>query len=433
MKKTVLAVLCICMVFCSGCEKTPENVIVREKGKESIQKYESEESAEGSLAKRLGAPEHYSNLASYEDGRLVIDTDADVWIPDAEEVHTYTVTAKEETQELVDNVTEVFFPGARFYDNSKESELKEVTPKLPSGENYEDSSFTASVETENGNYDYQIVRDPDFMTGIDFRIKKERDDLRGGVYYDEGAYLMDEENATYEKRKWSEDEIKKWIKIPYDKAENAAKEKAERLGMNLKLYGWDYIIWYRSEDVVITEKNILDGGYVFYFTREVDGIPITYTDTPGGATEDDIETGTTVPWTYEWCNLTVGGDGTICEAEVSNPYEVGEVQTEHVKLMDFDSIIKIYEEMMEISNADLSEWEKIRTYHIRKITFGYTRIYNPEADSTSGILVPVWDFFGDFDSETDEETEKRSGEHSVRSLMTINAIDGSLIDRELGY
>ena len=114
-------------------------------------------------------------------------------------------------------------------------------------------------------------------------------------------------------------------------------------------------------------------------------------------------------------------------------YEIGDVQTEHVKLMDFDSVINIYEQMMEISNADLTEWEKIRTYHIRKITVGYTRIYNPEADSTSGILVPVWDFFGEFDSETDEETEKRSGEHSVRSMMTINAIDGSLIDRELGY
>ncbi len=298
---------------------------------------------------------------------------------------------------------------------------------------YENGSFTASVKTENGNYNYQIVYEPDFMTGIDFRIRKERDDFWGGVYCDEGAYLMDEENSSYEKKKWSEAAIKKQIWISYEDAEKAAKEKAEKLNMDLVLYGWDYKLWYRNGDAVINENNILDGGYVFYFTREVNGIPITYTDTLGGATEDDIETGTTVPWKYEWCNLTVGGDGTIWEAEVSNPYAIGDVQTEQVKLMDFDSIIHIYEQMMEISNANLAEWEKLRTYHIRKITFGYTRIYNPEADSTSGILVPVWDFFGEFDSETDEETEKRSGEHSVRSLMTINAIDGSLIDRELGY
>lgn len=438
-KKTVLAAMCVCAVLFSGCEKTPENVIVREKGKQSIQKYESGESAGGSLAEQLEAPQHYSNLVSYEDGRLVIDTDADVWIPDAEEVHIYEVTAKKETQQMVDDVTEVFFPGAKFYDNddmpydTKEHDLKEIVPKLPSGEDFEHSSFTAFVETENGIYDYQISHAPFWMTGIDFQIKKERDGFQDVVYCNEGAYLMDEEDSIYKRKKWSEAEIKKWIRISYEEAEHAAKEKAEKLGLNLELYGWDYKLWFRSEDAVISEKNILDGGYVFYFTREVDGIPITYTNVSGGATEDDIETGTTVPWRYEWCNLTVGGDGTICEAEVSNPYEIGDVQTEHVKLMDFDSVINIYEQMMEISNADLTEWEKIRTYHIRKITFGYTRIYNPEADSTSGILVPVWDFFGEFDSETDEETEKRSGEHSVRSMMTINAIDGSLIDRELGY
>ena len=50
MKKKIIAVfVCFgmgCMIL-SGCEKTPEETIVREKGADSIKQYESGENAEG--------------------------------------------------------------------------------------------------------------------------------------------------------------------------------------------------------------------------------------------------------------------------------------------------------------------------------------------------------------------------------------------------
>ena len=101
--------------------------------------------------------------------------------------------------------------------------------------------------------------------------------------------------------------------------------------------------------------------------------------------------------------------------------------------MDFDSIIKIYEQMMEVTNADMADFEKQRTFHIRKIALGYSRIYDPTTDNDTGLMVPVWDFFGGFDVETDEGSDKNNGEHATQSFMTINAIDGTVIDRGLGY
>ena len=101
--------------------------------------------------------------------------------------------------------------------------------------------------------------------------------------------------------------------------------------------------------------------------------------------------------------------------------------------MSFDEITKIYEQMMEVSNADVSEMEKKRTYHIKKISLGLTRIYDPNTDNDTGLLVPAWDFFGGFDVEDEEYSFTNSGEYSTRSYMTINAIDGTVIDRELGY
>lgn len=64
---------------------------------------------------------------------------------------------------------------------------------------------------------------------------------------------------------------------------------------------------------------------------------------------------------------------------------------------------------------------------------GYSRIYDPATDCDTGLMVPVWDFIGGFDAITDDYNVKNNGEYSNQSFMTINAIDGTIIDRELGY
>lgn len=187
---------------------------------------------------------------------------------------------------------------------------------------------------------------------------------------------------------------------------------------------------------------MLDTGYLFHFARVVNKAPITYTSEYGAGLEDMDSTLT--PWSYERCDIIIGNDG-VQEVKLMCPYKMGEVQTENVKLMDFDSIMEIYEQMMEVSNVDITQYDKQRTYHIKKITLGYSRIYNPASKNDEGLLVPVWDFFGGFDVESEmleqneterktiELSEKHSGEHSTRSFLTINAIDGTVIDRSLGY
>ena len=55
------------------------------------------------------AHEHYKNESVYENGGLIVDTDADVFVPDVDTVNTYAVSAKEVNQELIDQVTNAFF------------------------------------------------------------------------------------------------------------------------------------------------------------------------------------------------------------------------------------------------------------------------------------------------------------------------------------
>lgn len=485
----------LCITMMAGCEKTPDEVIVKEKGAANMEAYESGDETGELLRETLGVPEHYKKESVYEDGGLVIDTDAEVIVPEVSAIDTVNVTAREGNQELIDTVTKAFFDGDKIYNgisyatmtkayieerlallkrykaennldpyeygkdengnlyfnidqeienyegwyqNAPDDVAKEeVTPafglKYPDGEGGTktyDYEFFGVAETKNGNYEYDIRgEDPSISKEIRFKISRmmdQEDSLELSVWQ-EGRYVRNLESKQY----LSDEFLKNLAGISYEEAKKQAEEKAERLGMDLELYDWDYAVFYHGEGGV-TEQNSTDAGYRFYFTRKISGTPITYTDEWGGGYVS-MES-TEEPWGYEICNILVGDDG-ILEVELDNPYIIGEVQTKNVKMMDFDSIIKIYEQMMEVSNADITEYEKKRTVHIKKITLGYSRIYDPLKDNTGGILVPVWDFFGGFDSEDKEGnvTNKDSGEYSMQSFMTINAIDGTVIDRNLGY
>lgn len=68
-----------------------------------------------------------------------------------------------------------------------------------------------------------------------------------------------------------------------------------------------------------------------------------------------------------------------------------------------------------------------RSVTIDEIRFGYSRIAE-QNKSDSALLVPVWYFFGTITDENNAVTD-----NPEYSLLTINAIDGSIIDLSKGY
>ncbi len=506
-KKVCGMVLAVCLGagLLAGCEKTPDQSIVREKGANGIKNYESEGKDDGtSLKEKLKIPERYMNKASYEEGALVIDTDAKVVVPDVSSMDTIAVSAMEADQALLDTVTKAFFGDSKIYNGltytqmtkeqvqkqltqlkkykaegnidpykqgkdengqlyfdidaqitryerelqtaPEEAKKEEVKPafgmeyfdeKTGEIEKFEDS-FIGVAETEQGNYDYRISSygGPDITFDIE-KIRTDLPDRQEMADWQEGEYIMDNDGPNG----MTEEEIKQMFDISYEDARKMAEEKVKKLGLDLEIYNYDYALFYHGEEG-FRKENVLDTGYLFHFERVIRKVPITFTSEYGGGLEDMDSTLT--PWGYERCDVIVGNDG-IQKVKLMCPYNMGEVQTENVKLMDFDSIMEIYEQMMEVSNVDITQYEKQRTYHIKKITLGYSRIYNPASKNDEGLLVPVWDFFGGFDvesevveqsgseRETSALSEKHSGEHSNQSFLTINGIDGTVIDRGLGY
>lgn len=86
------------------------------------------------------------------------------------------------------------------------------------------------------------------------------------------------------------------------------------------------------------------------------------------------------------------------------------------------------------------DWQ---TLTIDRIALGYACVLDGEG-ADSYRLTPVWDFYGSMVEEYDEPLSEGSGwatnengevEETAlgRSFLTINAIDGSVIDRIAGY
>ncbi len=502
MKKKLASILAagLCVTTLAGCQETPEDSFVKQKGAANVKEYESAEVTDSPLREILGAPEHYKSQKNYQNGALVIDTDADVILPNAKSINTYNVSAKEPNQQIIDTVTNAFFEGGKFYSSYSYNQMtkadyqEEITilkkykaegnldpyqmgKDEETGEPYfnideiiawdeeqlqsapdeitkeevkpsfglehledvkgdgsekeyvkDEDEFWGVAETEEGIFDYHISNAlaPDLV----FKIERKRDDVKDKREF--AQWMEGEYGIKYEESKESGislEKAKEYADISYEDAEKLAKEKVEKLGWDMEIYGWDYALFYHGEQGV-QNNNVLDGGYLFHFTKMLDEVPVTYTSSYGGGLEDMDST--LVPWSYERCEVIVGDDG-IQKVELYSPYDIRQIQTENVRLMSFDEITKIYEQMMEVSNADVSEMEKKRTYHIKKISLGLTRIYDPNTDNDTGLLVPAWDFFGGFDVEDEEYSFTNSGEYSTRSYMTINAIDGTVIDRELGY
>lgn len=413
-----------------------------------------------------------------------MNTDATVEIPDVEKISAISVTPAEVTQDLLDRITDAFFSEAKLYTSDSyytqtKDEIKKTLDELKEDvangnldpynwgtdedgnlyyniyddieyweEQYQSAPETktlaegrpvaGSQETENGTAENEfsgVAQMPDgseyfYMTssyGSDTLSVKIRKLAKSG-----GEKLpVDTTWSDYTSSSEGEKPTEESIGISLDEAKKMVQEKVDKMGItDLQFSDWSYALCNNLEKD--NSLSNLGSGYAIYYTRTINGVPITRTMADGGALEDMDSTMET--WSYESLYFFVDKDG-IESMYYSNPYTIGETKTENLNLLPFSEIMKTYEKMMVVTNADNMEYEKSRVYDVDRIVLGYARIYEPSTDPHTGLLVPVWDFFGSRKVEGDYDGNSYSDitDYPNWSFLTINAVDGSIIDRDLGY
>lgn len=200
-----------------------------------------------------------------------------------------------------------------------------------------------------------------------------------------------------------------------------------------------------AEDTINPDGRGINAGtlpmaYKFDFTRVVGGIPITHIDSSGSG-EDESHEPYTDFYQYEWLGIAINDAG-LAGVRYNSPYEIkGVWKPDSGELLSFEKIVGIAKTLLPLKFAsrELSALE-LAEYQIHHIAFGYARVMMPN-ESNRCILIPVWDFFGterfsyNDGRQLNDPSEGRIVETNsiARSLLTLDAVTGVVIDRELGY
>jgi len=155
------------------------------------------------------------------------------------------------------------------------------------------------------------------------------------------------------------------------------------------------------------------------FNRSVNGFPTTYETHEHGM---DLYADMYEPAVYyEKMAISISDKG-VTGFEWNTPMQVDRLTNENVALMPFSDVEKAARNMLKknpdqitrrYSGQPLPELE----IPIGRITLGLMRIREKDRPGAYR-LVPVWDFYHP---------------DSTYCLLTLNAVDGSVIDRNLGY
>ena len=162
--------------------------------------------------------------------------------------------------------------------------------------------------------------------------------------------------------------------------------------------------------------------YQFIYLRNLDGVIVDNTAGEKLVDEWRGEDYVKKMWESEAIVVAVNDEG-IVEFQYGSPISIDETVVEQSNIKTFEEIKNTFEEMVVIENAPTDEEGKT-VIDVTNVNLVYTRISEKDRFDT-GLIVPVWDFEGTI---VDEYGMEQTG-----NILSINAIDGTVINRELGY
>ena len=406
-------------------------------------------------------PEKFTGDWTSQQGRLTIHADARVVAEQGTTLPTATVEPRNFTQEDVDNLLRVFLKGEPLYAFTQtKQELKEWIDYINSPEWEPDPDTPESKEEKrrrlNAEYEQWVKTAPEEKPIIHgFYDSDDPNRISGsgtadGVKYDISIFnqFSGDWTTAYIVRtdyKYGSD-IEDWGSI----SEEEAIVQGDALMQEL---GFDHMA---LDDIQPSHRN--DNTWELYYTPAVNGIPIssirkdsydqeygwTYQYETYGCSEEVNPD--KVSWRMEAIWITVGKDG-ILSFTWDAPATIAKVQTESSNLLPFKEIAAIADTMLPVviigptEASSLVELDAINGFETRmdveitKVSLTLMRIR--DKGSLQGTIVPVWDFWGTsdwYDAAPNAYGYNQKGElYDVEPLMTLNAIDGTVVSRLFGY
>lgn len=472
MKKWVLAIGVV--IVLSGCQPTPKDGIISSKVDGYI---EEAISATPAPVYSYSIDEHINSKIHTDNTEIYID--ADVVKPDTERYSVLRVEPVDIKEEKAKSIVNNIFGSEPLYEAlstepvtqeeimnlliGRQAKLIEMEKSFEgSSQEYED--FVALYEQETEYWKDKLKTAPTTIERKPMEIKyiKQEDigdvnkfcisgslitdsDISTGISFyksslgkDSIMYYYNYENLKIHTDIIAEDDKYTNTTISKDDAIKQAREFIEKLGCE-------------DVDIVCTGLSLYDADsnapyedrarcYVIIFGKTYNGIQQTYVNnssfTKMFLNQNEDQSGETSPninqynqyWGDEHITVFVDRRGVV-QCEWAYPSKIANVINENVNLLPFS----------EVKEQILNQLKLERVYHIEglkydvyidKIVLGYSKVIEKDSNNEY-MLIPTWDAVGRI------RYKGPDGELLLESLgqsfLTINAIDGSVIDRNLGY
>lgn len=468
MKKKTMRMLsaALAVTLLSGCGAAQTNTPAETSVNQAMLLEKSAQPQEGAYT----FPEKFTGDWTGQEGKLTIHADAQVVAELGTALPTATVEPREFTQEDVDNLLKVFLKGEPLYSHVQtKQELQGHLDYINSpdwtsdpGKPSDPASLEARRKELNAWYTAEIAKAPE-----------EKPILHGFSDSDDPKRIGG--TATVNGIKWC---VSIWNNLG-DFFTNASIIRED-----YKYRDYDIPLPEASKEEAVAEGNALmqelgfdnfalvdvqqwspqlpkdNGVWRLYYAPSVNGFPVS------GARQDTTQThdGTvyqdcwywcyaaseesnpdTVAWELENIYLDVGKDG-ILSFDWTAPSTQPMVQQAQSALLPFEEIASIADTMLPevIQGPDGRVLVEVDQYNgfetrmdvdITKVSLSLMRIR--DKGSLQGTIVPVWDFWGTsdwYDAEPNAYGYQEKGmNYEYQPMLTLNAVDGTVVDRQLGY
>ena len=172
--------------------------------------------------------------------------------------------------------------------------------------------------------------------------------------------------------------------------------------------------------------------YTVNFARMVNGVPViwpTYESTSGDEAEPRPS------WHYEELSVTLR-DTDLYTFAYGGPLVLGETLVADANLMSFDAAMERFEQMVQVKYEGIMKdpgYGNILSMEVQvdRIELSLERVAQPD-NIDGGLLVPVWSFYGSVLCTRPEDSFDYVFDHAM-PFLTLNAVDGNLIDPMKGY
>lgn len=443
------------------------------------------------LRETLGVPERVEETLPTSMDKFSVSISADVSVPDADHLPVYRVNAAEFSQEFIAKAYDYFCKNETMYYFGNLTQTKDQiqgqigaiqrdldSNQSPNGSEDKDGAWRTDYEAEiarlkaelpnapedlgapitkaqltqqeaegDGTYDSLMAVDaPQYPYTIEFFV-------RNNVKYptDEVRYIesTDTTVAPHSEANFSYRDLRR-VSLPLFKLRDVTNETQtaeltttppqamERVTALFDQLGIRDMEPYR---ICLAQEYTEDGttgkcAYYVMARRVVDGIEVQspFNRTYIGGLDGGKE------WAYETLSVRLDSEGIIGMNWVS-PLTLGAVEVARANLLPFSSILTVAKNMLTVVNepkeSDLKELDAY-SIEINHITLSLQRI--PDANSIeSGLLIPVWNFYGQTHLIPPNRIEAKTNIDMAaidaidEPYLSINAIDGTIIDRTTGY